>query len=105
MSNTPRTDEVKLRLNGLPDKDQAAYMFFHACELELENIHLLVFATKVGVERSKLERECARLKEDAVAQAEELRLALADVKRLLDRISDLKDEIDGFIPEHGRRGM
>lgn len=71
MSNTPRTDEVKSRLNGLPDKDQAAYMFFHARELELEVI---------------------KEREDSKALNEELRLALIDVNRLLSRIEDLKHE-------------
>jgi len=95
MSNTPRTDANSFNVeedwiggwmkyrNEDPSKHTYTQASF-ARELELEN---------------------ARLKEDAVAQAEELRLALADVKRLLDRISDLKDEINGYIPEHGRRGM
>ena len=50
MSNTPRTDEVKSRLNGLPDKDQAAYMFFHARELEAELSDLKIYLDYLRLE-------------------------------------------------------
>jgi len=49
MSNTPRTNEVFSRLNGLPDKDRATYMFFHARELEIELNELKIHLENLGL--------------------------------------------------------
>jgi hypothetical protein len=62
MSNTPKTEDAKFSgIHAHPDEEYVDADF--ARELERENTHLLVLATNAEFNRSKLERENARLRD------------------------------------------
>ena len=80
MSDTPRTEAAKF--SGIHAHTSEHYVDADfARELERENTHLLVLATNAEFDRSKLERELAKVK----AENARLREAIARAERNLRR--------------------
>jgi len=92
MSDTPKTDSVKYHARG---QFQDVVSADFARELERENAHLLVLATNAEFNRSKMERENARLQMelDASCNAEELRQVRAENTKLRECGNALRDAL------------
>jgi len=94
MSETPRTEEAKFSgIHAHPYEEYVDTDF--ARTLERENTHLLVLATNAEFNRSKIERENARLQMelDASCNAEELRQVRAENGQLRNKVKNQRDRI------------